>query len=84
MTARALTDIGRCVSRVKLQINGEPREVPAGPEGLTILALLSHLEIAPGQVAVEVNSEVVRKALHAEHRLRAGDEVEIVTFVGGG
>lgn len=84
MTARAPTDIGPGVSRVKLHINGEPREVPEGPSGLTVSALLSHLEIAPGQVAVEVNSAVVRKALHAEHRLRDGDEVEIVTFVGGG
>ncbi len=67
--------------RVKLRINGEAREVP---DGLTVSTLLSHLGIAAGQVAVEVNAQVVRKALHPEHRLVEGDEVEIVTFVGGG
>ena len=62
-------------------VNGEKREVPPGA---TVLDLLKALEIAPGPVAVEVNSNVVRRARHAEHRLEAGDRVEIVTLVGGG
>src|SRR5438445_106127 len=33
---------------------------------------------------VEVNREVVPRPRHAEHLLRAGDAVEIVTLVGGG
>jgi sulfur carrier protein len=35
-------------------------------------------------VAVEVNRAVVPRALHSEHRVRSGDEIEIVHFVGGG
>jgi sulfur carrier protein len=66
---------------VKLRINGEARELP---DGLTISTLLSHLGIVAGAVAVEVNAEVVRRPLHPERRLADGDEVEIVTFVGGG
>ena len=62
-------------------VNGEKREVPPGA---TVLDLLNALEIAPGPVAVEVNSNVVRRARHAEHRLAAGDRIEIVTLVGGG
>ena len=62
-------------------VNGEKREVPPGA---TVLDLLKELEIGPGPVAVEVNSNVVRRARHAEHRLEAGDRVEIVTLVGGG
>lgn len=62
-------------------VNGEKREVPPGA---TVLDLLKTLEIAPGPVAVEVNSNVVRRARHAEHRLAAGDRIEIVTLVGGG
>ncbi|MCP6769637.1 sulfur carrier protein ThiS, partial [Klebsiella pneumoniae] len=38
----------------------------------------------PKRVAVEVNRDVVPAARHAEHRLGAGDSVEIVTLVGGG
>lgn len=66
---------------MQVQINGEPREVP---EGTTITALLSLLGITAPRVAVEVNTHVVTKARHPETRLAAGDQIEIVTFVGGG
>ena len=66
---------------LKLKVNGETREVP---DGWTIRALLDSLGLPAEQLAVEVNTEVVRRARHAEHRLTDGDEVEIVTFVGGG
>lgn len=62
-------------------VNGQERNVPAGT---TVLDLLKTLEIGSEPVAVEVNSTVVRRPLHAEHRLAAGDRIEIVTLVGGG
>ncbi|MFL5319569.1 MAG: sulfur carrier protein ThiS [Myxococcaceae bacterium] len=66
---------------MRLSVNGEPREVPSG---ITIAQLLELLRLERTQVAVEVNANVVRRALHAEHALSDGDQVEIVTFVGGG
>ncbi len=66
---------------MKLEINGEHRDVP---EGLTVRGLLELLDLKSERVAVEVNAEVIRKANHPEHRLAEGDAVEIVTFVGGG
>jgi sulfur carrier protein len=67
---------------VKVTVNGEPREVP---NGLTVAQLLAVLDVrAVGRVAVEVNTVVVRHAHHEQHRLAEGDQVEIVTFVGGG
>ena len=66
---------------MQLQINGQPRDLP---DGLTVASLLSLLEIKAPRVAVEVNAEVVVKARHAQTALRAGDQIEIVTFVGGG
>ncbi len=66
---------------MQLQINGQPREFP---DGLTVAALLTLLEIKAPRVAVEVNAEVVVKARHAVTALKSGDQVEIVTFVGGG
>lgn len=66
---------------MQVQINGQPRDVP---DGTTVSALLALLEIKAPRVAVEINAEVVVKARHAETSLRAGDQVEIVTFVGGG
>lgn len=66
---------------MQIHLNGEPREVP---EGVTVRALLELLEIKAPRVAVEVNAEVVSRARHAQTRLATGDQVEIVTFVGGG
>jgi thiazole synthase len=64
-----------------LSVNGETRTLP-GP--VSVAELLRVLGREPAKVAVEVNREVVPRARHGEHRLEAGDCVEIVTLVGGG
>jgi sulfur carrier protein len=66
---------------MNLIVNGVPREIP---DGARIPELLTLLQIPAGQVAVEVNGEVVRRARHAEVQLQPGDQVEVVNFVGGG
>jgi thiazole synthase len=66
---------------VIITINGERREVP---EALTVAGLLRFLEARPGQVAVEVNKELVSRTRHAETPIAAGDVLEVVTLVGGG
>ena len=62
-------------------VNGERRVVPAGA---TVAELLRTLALAPEQVAVERNREIVPKAAYDETDLAEGDALEIVTFVGGG
>lgn len=66
---------------MQLQINGQSRELP---DGLTVATLLTFLEIKAPRVAVEVNAEVIVKSRHPSTPLQPGDQVEIVTFVGGG
>lgn len=66
---------------LRLRINGEDRSL-SGP--LTVADLLAELEVDPRQVGVERNRALVRKAEFAEVELIDGDELEIVTFVGGG
>jgi thiamine biosynthesis protein ThiS len=53
-------------------------------DGFTISNLLKQLELDPLLVAVEVNLEIVQKAIYAERRIADGDTIEIVHFVGGG
>lgn len=67
--------------KTTIQFNGQPREIVPGT---TVAALLAHLELRPAYVAVEVNLELVPRARHAQHELRQGDRVEVVTLVGGG
>ena len=64
-----------------IRVNGEPLEI-AGP--VTISALLADLKIDPRLVAVEHNLVIVKRDQQASVVVNAGDEVEIVRFVGGG
>jgi thiamine biosynthesis protein ThiS len=66
---------------MRVTVNGAPRDVP---DEVTIRGLIDHLGLDEGPVAVEVNRAIVPRALHSEHRVRSGDEIEIVHFVGGG
>ena len=68
-------------SSMQIIVNGERREAP---EGCTIVALLDELDIRAKHVAVERNREVVPRAEHGETTLSHGDELEVVTLVGGG
>ena len=65
---------------IAVQVNGEPRTVP---NGTTVRALCDLLGLG-GPVAVERNREIVPRARHADTVLCAGDELELVHFVGGG
>ncbi len=62
-------------------LNGEPRALA---EETTVAALVTALGLVPQQVAVEKNREIVPRSAHAQTILRDGDQLEIVTFVGGG
>lgn len=63
-----------------VQINGQPVELP---QGATILSVLEERRLAPEKVAIELNRRLVRAEKY-QTQLKEGDEIEIVTFVGGG
>lgn len=66
---------------MQLQVNGEPRDLAAN---WTIAELLDELGVTAAHVAVEVNRQLVPRADHRSHQLADGDQLEIVTLVGGG
>ena len=66
---------------MQITLNGDPFDL-AGE--LTVTALLDQLKIDPRRVAVELNLAVLKRAAFDRTIVRAGDEVEIVNFVGGG
>ena len=66
---------------ITITVNGEPRSVP---EALTLAGLLTHLAVDPRMVVVEHNRVIVRRAGLDGVQVAAGDEIEIVQFVGGG
>ena len=66
---------------IKIQLNGESREVP---DGLNLAALLEWLKLPVDRVAVERNREIVPRAQWAATLIEASDSLEVVHFVGGG
>jgi thiamine biosynthesis protein ThiS len=66
---------------VEIRLNGEPRDVG---DDISIVDLLQDLGLGERRVAVERNRDIVPRDLYATTRLAAGDEVEVVQFVGGG
>ena len=66
---------------MEIQLNGTERLVDPS---WTIADLLSDLKIENRYCAVEQNREVVPRERHAECHLQPGDQIEVVTLVGGG
>jgi thiamine biosynthesis protein ThiS len=69
------------MTELTITVNGEPRILP-GPA--TLLDLLASLELDARMVVVELNREIVRRPRLGDTALSAGDQVELVHFVGGG
>ncbi|MGG0722877.1 sulfur carrier protein ThiS [Bacillus mycoides] len=67
---------------MNLKINGNQIEVPVSVE--TVAELLTHLELDNRIVVVERNKDILQKDDHKDTSVFDEDQIEIVTFVGGG
>lgn len=68
-------------NEVHVHVNGETKELPPGT---SVRALLEHLGLNPGRVAIEYNLEILPKTKLDATQVASGDRLEIVQFVGGG
>jgi sulfur carrier protein len=66
---------------MEIQLNGKPREVA---DWTTVSRLLEDLQLQPLRVAVQVNTDIIKRDRYGEVALRPGDTVEILTFMSGG
>jgi thiamine biosynthesis protein ThiS len=65
---------------MKVTVNGQSRDLP---DGQTIRLVIQSHNLTPEKVAIELNRRLLRADKY-DTVLKEGDEVEIVTFVGGG
>lgn len=63
-----------------VKVNGQDRDLM---DGTTVLALIEQHDLTPQKVAVELNRRLLRTEKY-DTVLKSGDQIEIVTFVGGG
>jgi len=64
-----------------ITLNGDSFDLDAP---MTITQMLDNLDIDSRRVAVEHNLTVVKRAAFDSTLINAGDQIEIVNFVGGG
>ena len=65
---------------MRLIVNGQPQEAA---DGATVHRLIAAIGLTPQKVAIELNRRLLRSEKY-DTPLKDGDEIEIVTFVGGG
>lgn len=68
-------------TQIHLRVNGDPRHFEST---LSVAELLGQLDLAAARVAVMVNGEVAPRETHENRSLHDGDEVEVISMVGGG
>lgn len=66
---------------IEIQLNGKPYSLS---EGVNVDSLLEELSIPKDKVAIELNRKVLHKENYTKTVLKNNDQVEIVTFIGGG
>ena len=66
---------------MNITVNGQNRNYP---EQLTLMQLLETLELAIDRVVVELNRDILATDKLADIRLKDGDNLELIQFVGGG
>lgn len=74
-----MADVERTAT-IRIELNGQAYAVAAPA---TVAALVAARQPRP-PFAVEVNKQLVRRPNYDATELREGDQVEIVTLVGGG
>lgn len=76
--------LGAMSGTITLTLNGQARAFDAPGGTLTVLGLLTLLELDARKVAVERNEEIVSRSRYGDTALASGDALEIVHFIGGG
>lgn len=69
------------VSNILIKINGEAKFIP---QNTSILNLLENYKISINRVVIELNKEILKKEDYRSRLVKENDELEIITFVGGG
>lgn len=66
---------------ITIYLNGEPREIPFETD---LVGVLDAFSLPTQRIAIELNENVVRRPDWPITRVREGDRLEVVHFVGGG
>ena len=69
------------MKKIKIKVNGKVQTVLNNSK---LSDLLKNLNIPIKKVAIELNQEIIDKKRTNNIKLKKGDKIEIVHFIGGG
>ena len=69
------------MKKIKIKVNGKFKTVLNNSK---LSDLLKNLNIPIKKVAIELNHEIIDKKRSSNIKLKKGDKIEIVHFIGGG
>ena len=68
-------------NKIKITVNGKQMQIIPN---FTLKSLITKLKMPLNKIAIELNKKIIDKNRISKIRLKKGDKIEIVHFIGGG
>ena len=69
---------------MKIKVNGEEKKIELGQENALLSTVLNLMGYKPNTIVVELNNLIINSIKWEKVKLKDGDNLEIVSIVGGG
>jgi len=69
---------------MKIKVNGEERKIDLDQEEVLLSMALNSMGYKPNTIVVELNNLIINSINWQKVKLKEGDNLEIVSIVGGG
>ena len=69
---------------MKIKVNGEEKKIELDQENALLSIALNSMGYKPNTIVVELNNSIINSVKWGKVKLKDGDNLEIVSIVGGG
>ena len=69
---------------MKIKVNGEEKKLEIDQENALLSSVLNSMGYKPNTIVVELNNLIINSIKWEKIKLKEGDNLEIVSIVGGG
>ena len=69
---------------MKIKVNGEEKKIELDQENILLSTALNSMGYKPNTIVVELNNLIINSINWEKVKLKDGDNLEIVSIVGGG
>ena len=69
---------------MKIRVNGEEKKIELDQENALLSKVLKNMGYKPNTIVVELNNLIINSMKWEKVKLKDGDNLEIVSIVGGG